>query len=149
MPTYVGFSTINANKPRSTNLQTGIAGGPGNVTAPVIVGKKFRLVDQPLVIQDFVNALNIKQGEKVGQPGYGSNIWSYIFEPNNPQMHERLENDIRTIASQDPRLVLNDVRVYPQDNGVLLEVELAIAPMNDPQTLSLFFDNLLNKVVMQ
>ena len=29
MPYYVGFSTVNANKPKSANLQVGIDGGTG------------------------------------------------------------------------------------------------------------------------
>jgi len=36
MPSYIGFSTINANKPRSTNLPAGIAGGVGSMVQPVI-----------------------------------------------------------------------------------------------------------------
>lgn len=149
MPTYVGFSTINANKPRSTDIESGVDGGPGSITSPIIIGKKFRLVDEPLVIQDFINSLNIRQGEKVGNPAYGSNIWSYVFEPNNPQMRFRLEDDLRQIASQDPRLIINEIRTYPRENGVLIEIELAIAPLNNPQILKLFFDSVLNKVTMQ
>ena len=49
MPTYIGFSTINANKPRSTNLPAGIAGGVGSMVQPVNPGKKYKLVDQQLV----------------------------------------------------------------------------------------------------
>ena len=41
MPNYIGFSTINANKPKSTNLPTGENGGVGSVTRPVVPGKKF------------------------------------------------------------------------------------------------------------
>ena len=65
MPYYVGFTTVNANKPKSTNLAAGVDGGSGSVTQPIIYGKKFVLVDEKLVITDFVNALNIRQGEKV------------------------------------------------------------------------------------
>ena len=52
MPTYIGFSTINANKPRSTNLNAGVDGGTGSIVQPIIFGKKFKLVDEQLVIQD-------------------------------------------------------------------------------------------------
>ena len=62
MPSYIGFSTINANKPRSTNLPAGLAGGVGSMVQPVIPGKKYRLVDEALVIQDFIISLNIHQG---------------------------------------------------------------------------------------
>lgn len=149
MPTYVGFSTIGANQPKTTNASQGIDGGTGGVLAPTIQGKRYRLVDEALVIRDFVNSLNIQQGQKVGNPGYGSTIWSYIFEPNDSQTRLRLENDIRTIASTDPRLIINTVNSYTQENGILVEVELAIAPFNNAQILSVFFNNLNNTASIQ
>ena len=149
MPTYVGFSTIGANEPKTTNASSGIDGGVGGVLKPVIPGKKYRLVDEPLVIRDFVNALNIQQGQKVGNPGYGSTIWSYIFEPNDPQTRLKIENEIRRIASNDPRLIINTVKSYEQDNGILLEVELAIAPFNNAEILNVFFNNLTNTATLQ
>ena len=149
MPTYVGFSTIGANEPKTTNASTGIDGGVGGVLKPVVPGKKYRLVDEPLVIRDFINALNIQQGQKVGNPGYGSTIWSYIFEPNDPQTRLKIENEIRRIASNDPRLIINTVKSYEQDNGILLEVELAIAPFNNAEILNVFFNNLTNTATLQ
>ena len=149
MPTYVGFSTIGANEPKTTNASTGIDGGVGSVLKPVIPGKKYRLVDEPLVVRDFVNALNIQQGQKVGNPGYGSTIWSYIFEPNDPQTRLKIENEIRRIANGDPRLIINTVKSYEQENGILLEVELAIAPFNNAEVLNVFFNNLTNTATLQ
>ena len=149
MPTYIGFSTINANQPRSTNLPAGIAGGVGSMVQPVIPGKKFRLVDQSLVIQDFLNALNIQQGQKVGNPGYGTTLWSFVFEPNTPDTQFQLENEIRRVANLDPRMVLNSVKAYPQENGILIELEMAIAPFNQAFLLNVFFDNATNNAVLQ
>ena len=149
MPTYIGFSTIGANEPKTTNASTGIDGGVGGVLKPVITGKKYRLVDEALVVRDFVNALNIQQGQKVGNPGYGSTIWSYIFEPNDPQTRLKIENEIRRIANGDPRLIINTVKSYEQENGILLEVELAIAPFNNAEILNVFFNNLTNTATLQ
>jgi phage baseplate assembly protein W len=149
MPTYIGFSTINANQPRSINLPAGIAGGVGSVTQSVIPGKKYRLVDEQLVIQDFINALNIQQGQKVGNPGYGTTLWSFVFEPNTFDVQNKLENEIRRVASQDPRMIINTVSAYPQENGILIEVELAVAPFNNAETLSVFFNNSTNTAVIQ
>lgn len=149
MPTYIGFSTIGANKPRTTNAAGGVDGGFGSVTKPINIGKKFRLVDQPLVIQDLINALNIQQGQKVGKPEYGTTLWSFVFEPNTADVQFQLENEIRRVASGDPRLVVNSVKAFPQDNGILLEVELAIAPFNDATILSVFFDRSLNQAIIQ
>jgi phage baseplate assembly protein W len=149
MSTYIGFSTIGANEPKTTNASTGIDGGTGGVIKPTIPGKKYRLVDEALVIRDFVNALNIQQGQKVGNPGYGSTIWSYIFEPNDAQTQFRLENEIRRIANLDPRLIVNTVKSYTQENGILLEVELAIAPFNNAEILNVFFNSLTNTATLQ
>ena len=149
MPTYIGFSTINANKPKSTNLPAGIAGGVGSVTQSVIPGKKFRLVDEQLVIQDFLNALNIQQGQKVGNPGYGTTLWSFVFEPNTFEVQNMLETEIRRVANQDPRMIVNTVSAYPQENGILIEVEMAVTPFNNAQILSVFFNNTTNQALIQ
>ena len=140
MPQYIGFSTINANKPRSTNMTPGYQGGVGSITNPIIAGKKYRIVDERLVVQDLINALNIRQGEKVGQPDYGTTIWGYVFDPNIQDTQLALETEIRRIASQDPRLMVNYVNAYPQQNGILLEVELSIVPFNQTELLSIFLD---------
>jgi phage baseplate assembly protein W len=149
MPTYIGFSTIGANEPKTTNASTGIDGGTGGVLQPTIPGKKYRLVDEALVVRDFVNSLNIQQGQKVGNPGYGSTIWSFVFEPNDAQTRLKIENEIRRVASNDPRLIINTVKSYEQDNGILLEVELAIAPFNNAEILNVFFNNLTNTATLQ
>ena len=140
MSTYIGFSTINANLPKTTNATIGIAGAPGNAVKSLVYGKKFRMVDEQLVIQDFINALNINRGEKVGQPGYGTIIWSFIFEQNNFETQRQVEQEIRRLASLDPRLELNYVTVYPRDNGILIEVELAVTPFNQALVLNVFFN---------
>jgi len=93
--------------------------------------------------------LNIRQGEKVGQPDYGTTLWNFVFEPNTPDVQFSLENEIARIASQDPRIVLNYVRAYPQENGILLEVELAVQPFNEASLLSVFLDSTTNTAALQ
>lgn len=149
MPQYIGFSTLGANLPKTTNAPTGNDGGTGNIVRPTNVGKKFRLVDQPLVIQDFVNALNIRQGQKVGQPEYGTTIWSFVFEPNTTDTQYKLQTEVQRVASLDPRLIVNSVVAYPQELGILIEVEIAVAPFNQAQVLSLFVDTNLSQILVQ
>lgn len=156
MPQYVGFSSINACKPRGTNAQLngvmnqstnginvtgyGLPNGYGNNGQGLVTGKKFTLTDIQLVIQDFINALNIPLGSKVGQPGYGTTIWSFIFEPNTLDVQAQLENEIRRLVSLDPRLDLNIVKAFPQENGILMEVQLSVLPYNNPLTIGVFFN---------
>lgn len=145
MSQYIGFSTQNYCSPKSTNMVTGVAGGPGGIRSPVISGKKFRLTDSDLVIQDLINAFNIRYGTKVGQPQYGTKIWDYLFEQNISETQFLIENDIRRIASQDPRIILNYVKSYPRENGILIEVEMAITPYNQPLVLNIDFNGTTNR----
>lgn len=144
MPNYIGFSTINANKPKSTNKIPGVAGGVGSLVQPIVFGKKFRMLDQQLVIQDLVNAFNIKKGTKVGQPEYGTTLWNYLFEPNTADVQFSIQNEVRRVCSLDPRIILNFVNAYPKESGILIEVELAINPFNQPELLNVFFSSTTN-----
>jgi phage baseplate assembly protein W len=149
MPQYIGFSTINANKPRTTNQPTGNDGGVGGVRKSLNTGRKYRLVDTQLVIQDFLNAINIPQGQKVGQPAYGTTLWNFVFDPNTSDVQYQLETEVRRIAGLDPRLLLNSIKCYPQENGILIELEMAVAPFNQAQLLSLFLDQGTNQAIVQ
>ena len=144
MPTYVGFSTINSDKARTVNPTPGLDGQANGITNPIIFGKKFRLVDEQLVIQDLVNALNIRKGEKVGQPSYGTTLWDFVFEPNTADVQTELQNEISRVCALDPRLAINTIRAFPKENGILVEVQLSISPYNNAGDLALFFNSQTN-----
>jgi phage baseplate assembly protein W len=101
------------------------------------------------VIQDFVNALNIRQGQKVGNPGYGTTLWNFVFEPNTADVQFKLENELKRVASLDPRLLINTVKAYPQENGILLELEIAVSPFNQVNLLNVFLSSATGTVAMQ
>lgn len=147
MPTFIGFSTQQIGSVRNGQVFTGVDGGPGSVTNSVKPTKKFRTVDQNLVIRDFINALNIPQGQKPGRPDYGTSLWSFVFEPNTLDIQLQLEAEVKRIASLDPRLQLNSVISYPQENGILIEMEMAITPFNDVIALAVLFDQNTNRAV--
>lgn len=148
MAQYNGFSTQNVCSPKTTNGIPGSAGGPGGIRRPLMFGKKFKLTDSDLVIQDFINALNIRKGSKVGQPNYGSEIWDYIFEYNTSDTQFRIENEIRRVAALDTRIILNYVKAYPYDNGILVEVEIAVNPFNQSTVLNIGFNTGTNTAAL-
>lgn len=147
MPTFIGFSTQQIDSIRNGQVFSGSDGGAGSLISPVKPTKKFRTVDQDLVIRDFINVLNIPQGQKPGRPDYGTSLWSFVFEPNTLDVQLQLEAEVMRVARLDPRLQLNSVISYPQDNGILIEMELAISPFNDVFTLSVLFDQNTNRAV--
>jgi len=115
MPTYIGFNTIDQQK-------------------------KFTLTDYALIKRDLANAFNIRQGELVGRPSYGTLIWNLVFENQVEDLQRSMEEEIRRIVAQDPRIQIVQLNVYPQQNGILVELEVETVATTNAQILTLFFD---------
>lgn len=140
MAIFIGFSTVSVDAVRKTQVNTGADGGAGSITNPIITNRKFRTVDEQLVLRDFLNALNIPQGQKPGNPKYGTTLWSFVFEPNTLDVQTQLESEIKRVALADPRMILSSVLAYPQEGGILLEIEMSVTPFNNVEQLSIMFD---------
>lgn len=147
MTVYRGFSTQGLYQPRSYNLSGGTDGQQGNRSRQYRQTQGFTLTDAALVRQDFINALNIRQGEKPGRPEYGTTVWDFIFDPNTPDVQAQLTTEIRRVASLDSRIALGEIRAFPEENGILVELEIAYQPFNDTQTINMFFDRNTNSVL--
>ena len=115
MATFIGFNTINQNK-------------------------KFTLVDFELIKRDLANAFNIQQGELPGKPEYGTVIWSYVFENQTQETIQGILQEVQRVAGGDPRIYINDAQVYPQDNGMLIELFVQVVPSQTAERLAIFFD---------
>jgi phage baseplate assembly protein W len=115
MATFVGFSTVNRNK-------------------------QFTVTDFELIKIDLLNAFNIRQGEVVGRPEYGTVIWNYLFENQLEETEQALYQEVQRVCGGDPRVYVNSINLFPQQNGILIEVDLMVVPSTDAQRLSIFFD---------
>jgi len=115
MATYIGFNTIGQQK-------------------------KFTLTDFELIKRDLANAFNIRQGELPGRPNYGTRIWGMMFENQVSDTQQLIQEEIMRLANQDPRCTVTQVTVYPQDNGILVEVQLQTRQNANVAQLLLFFD---------
>lgn len=115
MTTFVGFSTINQYK-------------------------KFTLVDMDLIKRDLLNAFNIQQGQLVGRPGYGTIIWNYVFENQTQETERAIVAEIERVCGGDPRIYVSSVEIFPQTNGMLLQIEITPVQGQTAQLLSVFFD---------
>jgi phage baseplate assembly protein W len=115
MTTFIGFNTINQYR-------------------------KFTLVDFELIKRDLSNAFNIQKGEIPGRPEYGTNLWSYVFENQAVDTTQEILAEVQRVAGGDPRVSLQDAQVYPQDNGMLIELFVRVVNGSEAQLLSLFLD---------
>jgi len=115
MPTFIGFSTIDQYR-------------------------KFTLVDFELIKRDLANALNIQQGELPGRPEYGTAIWGYVFESQTPESQQAMTAELQRVIGGDPRIYLSDIQFFPQDNGVLIELQVQVVASSTAERLAIFFD---------
>jgi phage baseplate assembly protein W len=115
MTTFIGFNTINQYK-------------------------KFTLVDFELIKRDLANAFNIQKGEVPGRPDYGTIIWSYVFENQATDTTEAILAEIQRVAGGDPRVSVQDAQIYPQENGILIELFIRTVNSSEAQLLSLFLN---------
>lgn len=102
--------------------------------------KKFTLTDAALVKRDLLNAFNIRQGQLPGRPSYGTILWDYLFESQTGDVEQAIQTEIQRVAGGDPRLQITNVEVFPQQNGILLQVEIVILPSTDAERLLIFFN---------
>lgn len=102
--------------------------------------KKFTLTGFELIKRDLLNAFNIRQGQLPGRPAYGTVLWDYLFENQVESLQRNIEAEVQRVAGGDPRIYINDVQVFPQENGMLLQVELTVVPSTNSEILSIFFD---------
>jgi phage baseplate assembly protein W len=115
MATFIGYNTINQFR-------------------------NFVLTDFDLIKRDLLNALNIRQGESPMRPLNGTSVWNFIFEPQSPETIRAIETEIQRVVSRDPRIVLNSLVVYSQDNGVLVEMQVDTVAGAGVEDLIILFD---------
>jgi phage baseplate assembly protein W len=115
MTTFIGFNTINQNK-------------------------KFTLTDFDLIQRDLLNAFNIRQGELPGRPGYGTVLWDYLFENQVEQLQQDIRAEVQRVAGGDPRMIVSDIQTFPQENGILIQLQITIVNTTNAEILSIFFD---------
>lgn len=121
MSTYSGFSTYNASK-------------------------NFKLTDFTLVKQDLMNYFNIRKGEKLMNPSFGTIIWNALFEPFDDNTKGAIMNDIKSIIAYDPRIATDNVIITQYDQGLQIEINLIYVTTDERSTLALQFDQRSQKI---
>jgi hypothetical protein len=70
----------------------------------------------------------------------GTILWDNLFESQTNETDTAIINEIQRVAGGDPRLQISNIEIFPQQNGILLQVELILTPSTDAERLSIFFD---------
>jgi phage baseplate assembly protein W len=103
--------------------------------------KKFRLTDNELIKQDLFNNFNVKKGEKLMQPNFGTIVWNMMFEPLTEETRTLMVDDVKRIVAYDPRTRATNVIVTQFEHGIQIEIELLFVDTNQVDVMAFNFDN--------
>jgi hypothetical protein len=67
-------------------------------------------------------------------------LWDLLFEKQDKTTNAAIMRELQRVASGDPRVIISDMSIFPQENGILIELEIQFVPNADAQLLSVFFD---------
>ena len=115
MATYKGFSTLGSSR-------------------------NFRLTDFDLIKQDILNHFNIRKGEKLMRPNFGTIIWNTLYEPFTEDLKSVLVQDVQAIAAYDPRVSFDNIIITEYDQGILIELQLRYVLTNQTDLMMLRFN---------
>jgi phage baseplate assembly protein W len=122
--TYKGFSTLGSSK-------------------------NFRLTDFDLIKQDIFNHFNIRKGEKLMRPNFGTIIWNVLHEPFTEDLKSVITQDIKAIAGYDPRVSFDNIIITEYDQGIQIELQLRYVLTNQTKVMLMNFNGTNNTLSTQ
>ena len=106
--------------------------------------KNFRLTDFDLIKQDILNHFNIRKGEKLMRPNFGTIIWNVLHEPFTDDLKSVITQDVKAIASYDPRVSFDNIIITEYDQGIQIELQLRYVPTNQTNVMLMNFNGTTN-----
>lgn len=103
--------------------------------------KNYRLYDYELVKQDLLNHFNIRKGEKLENPDFGTIIWDILFEPFTQAVRDEIAKDVTKIINFDKRIRVDSIKIDTTDFGIRIEAELTYLATDFRDVLKIEFDN--------
>lgn len=101
---------------------------------------KFRVTDFTLIKQDLINHFNIRKGEKLMHPNFGTNIWNILYDPLTEELKSFIIAEVNSVVKYDPRINVDNVVVTEFAQGIQLEVNVRYLTTNQSTNMRLQFD---------
>jgi phage baseplate assembly protein W len=95
------------------------------------------LTGKDLIIEDLMNHIMTRKGERVMLPTYGSIIHDMLFEPLTSETTELIKEDLTDIINDDPRCNFVSIEVTDSNHTINAIVRLEILPSKEPVELSI------------
>lgn len=107
-------------------------------------GREFqnpKLYDVELVKQDLLNHFNIRKGEKLENPDFGTNIWLYVFDPLDGETKDLIIQEVEQVVNYDPRVALDQIEVLESEHGIQVRMTVLYIGYGLGESINLLFDN--------
>ena len=108
--------------------------------------KKFRLTGLDLIKRDLLNHFSIRKGEKLMRPNFGTIIWNVLHEPFTEDLKSVITQDVKAIASYDPRVSFENIIVTEYDQGIQIELQLRYVLTNQTNVMLMNFNGATNQL---
>jgi len=101
---------------------------------------KTRLEDFELIKRDLANHFNIRRGEKLMNPDFGTIIWEVLFEPMTEEIKDAIVEDVTRVVTYEPRVIVDNILVDEYQSGIIIELRLRYKTTNQADTMRFMFD---------
>ena len=63
-----------------------------------------------------------------------------MFENQTQETERGIIAEIQRVAGGDPRVFISSVELFPQENGMLIQLEITVVPSTNAERLAIFFN---------
>jgi phage baseplate assembly protein W len=114
-PYFVGFNTV------------------GQLNPP------YSLTNIDLVKRDILNQFATPMGSRVMLPGFGTNIYNYLFDPFDEYTKNAIIEDAVRVVQSDPRVQFVSIDVFQKDQALTIALILLFVPESVTDNLFVSF----------
>lgn len=114
-PYFVGFNTVGQPSP------------------------PYSLTNIELVKRDILNQFATPVGSRVMLPGFGTNIYNYLFDPFDEYTKNAIIEDAVRVVQSDPRVQFVSIDVFQKDQALTVALVLLFVPESITDNLFVSF----------
>lgn len=100
-------------------------------------GQDFTTTNSELIRRDLYTEIMTEIGTRVKMPEFGTRIPTLTFEPNDTYTRDIVEEDVRKVIDNDPRVKLLDIQTVslPDNNVIVVFADILYVELDLTDTL--------------
>ena len=88
---------------------------------------------------DLINHFNIRKGEKLMNPDFGSNIKLMVMEQLDESTKQAIITDVNEVINNDPRLKASSVDLIEFEQGIQINIQMVYPEYDISNTINLTY----------